>query len=143
VDARILMLLEAPGPKAVKTGYISRRNPDPSARNMLALLAEAGIEDCDVLLWNIVPWYVGNGQRIRPVRVADIRQAGPWTEELVALLPRLETVVLVGKKAQRAAGWFPDYRVLRTWHPSNLVFNCWPKRRAEVADAFRQACSSA
>jgi uracil-DNA glycosylase len=101
-NARILMLLEAPGPKAIATGYVSRRNPDPTARNLTALLAESGIVDEDLLLWNVVPWHVGDGRRIRPVNTADIREARPWIEELATLLPRLDTVVLVGRQAQRA-----------------------------------------
>lgn len=32
-QARYLFLLEAPGPKAVQTGYVSVKNPDPTARN--------------------------------------------------------------------------------------------------------------
>lgn len=31
--AEILFLLEAPGPRAVESGFISRNNPDPTAKN--------------------------------------------------------------------------------------------------------------
>jgi hypothetical protein len=33
VNARCLFVLEAPGPKAVESGFILRNNPDESARN--------------------------------------------------------------------------------------------------------------
>jgi hypothetical protein len=34
-NAECLFLLEAPGPKAVASGFISRNNPDETARNLL------------------------------------------------------------------------------------------------------------
>src|SRR5689334_1377344 len=34
IGAEILFLLEAPGPKAVKSGFVSRNNPDETAKNM-------------------------------------------------------------------------------------------------------------
>src|SRR6476646_8560373 len=40
IDAEILYLLEAPGPKAVLTGFVSRNNPDESAKNFFELNAE-------------------------------------------------------------------------------------------------------
>src|SRR6266699_3855017 len=43
VDAEILYLLEAPGPQAVVSGFISRNNPDESAKNFFELNAEAKI----------------------------------------------------------------------------------------------------
>lgn len=55
INAKALFLLEAPGPKAVDSAFISRNNPDPTAQNMCGLLAEANISRRDTLLWNIVP----------------------------------------------------------------------------------------
>jgi hypothetical protein len=34
VNAQVLILLETPGPKAVASRFVSRDNPDPSARNL-------------------------------------------------------------------------------------------------------------
>ena len=50
VEARALFLLEAPGRQAVATGFISRNNPDPTARNMCQLLATVGIPRTATLL---------------------------------------------------------------------------------------------
>lgn len=61
IEAKVLFILEAPGPKAVASGFISRNNPDESAKNLFLLLREAGFERRDTLLWNIVPWYIGTG----------------------------------------------------------------------------------
>jgi hypothetical protein len=63
--AMFLFILEAPGPKAVKSGIISTDNPDPSARNFKAQLSEAGIEQSQIAIWNIVPWYIGNKERTK------------------------------------------------------------------------------
>jgi hypothetical protein len=43
VNARVLVLLETPGPKAVASGFVSRDNPDPTARNLGLVLDEAGL----------------------------------------------------------------------------------------------------
>ena len=55
IGAKTLFLLEAPGPKAVGSTFISRNNPDPTARNLCELLLEANIARADTLIWNIVP----------------------------------------------------------------------------------------
>src|SRR5712672_3162541 len=46
-SARILYLLEAPGSKAVRSGFISRNNPDETAKNFHKLNAEAGVRRGD------------------------------------------------------------------------------------------------
>ena len=86
IHAKVLFLLEAPGPKAVDSAFISRNNPDPTARNMCGLLYDAKISRRDTLVWNIVPWYVGAGGKIRAVNRSDIRQSFPYLKSLIALL---------------------------------------------------------
>ena len=44
VDATILFLLEAPGPKAVRSGFVSRNNPDETAKTFFELTVEAGLD---------------------------------------------------------------------------------------------------
>lgn len=75
VEARVLFILEAPGPQAIASGFVSCDNPDLSARNMTTLLAEAGIERRHIVAWNIVPWYLGDGKKISPPTKRD-RDAG-------------------------------------------------------------------
>jgi uracil-DNA glycosylase len=140
VRARVLFLLEAPGPKAVGSTFISRNNPGPTARNMCELLQEAGLTRGDTILWNIVPWYVGNGNRIRAVNSSDIQQAFPHFEELLALLPELKIIVLVGKKAQTAKSRIQQLSrlpVAETHHPSARVFNVWPHKKDEMREQLR------
>ncbi len=119
---------------------MSSCNPDPTAKNLWNLIHNAGIARSDTLIWNIVPWYVGTGTHILPVNSADIRQALPYLKELLGLLPRLEMIVLVGKKAQSAK---PQIRLLtslpikHTYHMSGQVFNRWPDKKKQTEEAFQ------
>jgi uracil-DNA glycosylase len=101
VTAECLFLLEAPGPKAVKSGFVSRDNPDETAKNWLKLNAQAGIPRDRTLMWNIVPWYLGENGHIRAANMNDINAGWDWLLKLLALLPDLRMVVLVGRKAQK------------------------------------------
>ena len=144
IEAEILVLAEAPGPKAVKTGFISRNNPDPSAKNFLGLLQEAGIPRSATILWNIVPWYVGTEDRssIRPAERQDIADGLPYLYQLLDLLPRLHTIVLLGRKAQQVSKQLTargGLRILETFHTSARVLNVWPEKRVHILDTLREA----
>lgn len=141
--ARVLFLLEAPGPRAVESDLISRHNPDQTARAFNELLAEASITPAETLLWNVVPWYIGNTEltKIRPARVADLKQAASHLAELLSLLRALSAVVLVGRKArhksvrdliEREAGH--RIKVFECYHPSPLVLNGRPHNRQKILD---------
>src|SRR3954462_13447146 len=68
INARILILGEAPGPRALGqqgprpksrgSGFISPDNNDGTAENCWRALREANIARQHVVTWNIVPWYV-------------------------------------------------------------------------------------
>ena len=142
INAKALFLLEAPGPKAVKSGFISRNNPDPSAKNMNKLLLESGFKREEMLLWNIVPWYVGTSQRIRTVKISDIEQALPFLKRLLALLKELKVIILVGKKAQRAGSRISKITEVPTvcsYHPSNQSLNRDPDRYSDILKKFQEA----
>lgn len=85
--ARALFLSETSGPRAVGTGYVSQDNPDPSARNKKAALNKAGFSRDHVLLWNVVPFCVSTIDRNANVTAGQIREAVPYTQALVDLLP--------------------------------------------------------
>ena len=144
VCAKALFLLEAPGPKAVGSAFISRNNPDPTARNLCELLSEANIARADTLIWNIVPWYVGDGTRIRAVNTDDINQAFVHLADLIELLPDLKVVVLVGKKAQSAQSQIEELTrvpIVNTPHPSARVFNMWPDKKDEMKEQLREVAA--
>lgn len=86
--ATLLYLLEAPGPRAVASGFVSRDNPDETAKSFLLLNQEAGIDRRRTVVWNIVPWYLGDGGRIRAAEVGDTTAGAGSLERLFGLLPR-------------------------------------------------------
>jgi uracil-DNA glycosylase len=136
VLAECLFLLEAPGGRAVGSGFVSRNNPDETAKNFFLLNQEAGLSRARTIIWNVVPWYVGSGEKIRAVTIADIRASSPHLQELLGLLPALRAVVLVGLKAQRARPVFehlaPHCTLFACPHPSPLSLNGRAERRSEI-----------
>ena len=63
VEACCLFLLEAPGPRAVGSGFVSRNNPDETAKNFFLLNQDADLDRRLTVSWNIVPWYLGTGTK--------------------------------------------------------------------------------
>jgi uracil-DNA glycosylase len=141
VLAECLFLLEAPGGRAVGSGFVSRNNPDETAKNFFLLNQEAGLSRARTVTWNMVPWYVGSGEKIRAVTEADIKASSPHLLELLGLLPALRGVVLVGRKAQRARPIFerlaPHCALFECSHPSPLSLNGRPVRRAEILQCLK------
>ena len=141
VRAECLFLLEAPGGRAVGSGFVSRNNPDETAKNFFLLNQEAGLSRARTITWNVVPWYVGSGEKIRAVTDADIDASASYLKELLGLLPALRAVVLVGRKAQRARPVFkrlaPHCALFECPHPSPLSLNGRPERRAEIVQCMK------
>jgi uracil-DNA glycosylase len=145
IDAECLYVLEAPGPKAVASGFISRNNPDETAKNWFELNAEAGVPRKKTIICNIVPWYIGSDGKIRPATSGDIQHGWPYLLQLIDMLPRLRVVVLVGGKAQHIAPLLrrvrPSVRLMECPHPSPMFVNRKPDNRgrllAVLADVAR------
>lgn len=140
--AKYLFVLEAPGPKAVETGYISFENPDQTARNFREQLEVAQISRDEIVIWNIVPWYVGNEARtqIRRVQRDETALGTQYLLQLVKLLPNLRCIVLVGGAARRAhvpLSAATTARILSCHHPSPRAMNLQPSARAENVEVFR------
>lgn len=126
--ARFLFVLEAPGPKAVQTGFISLENPDQTARNFRTQLMAAGVQRNDLALWNVVPWYLGNEEetKIRSAKSADIQAGLQYLTSVVACIPKLQCIVLVGGAARQAhihLSHQTTARILSCHHPSPKVQN--------------------
>ena len=122
-SARLLLLLETPGPSIGRSGLVSRDNPTGTAANLFGFLNEAGIDRRDTLIWNAVPWVIhAPGATNRAPRPAEIRAGLASLPDLLALLPRLSVVVLSGRVAGLASPIFaenrPDLPVLTMPHPS-------------------------
>lgn len=121
--ARLLILLETPGPGGGGQHLVSRDNPTGTARNLRRFLADAGIARADTILWNAVPWIVHEpGARNRPLRRGEIREGLALLPPFLASLPRLAAVVLAGRVAGEAresiARARPDVHLLAMPHPS-------------------------
>jgi hypothetical protein len=147
VEARLLLLLETPGPSIRDTGFVSRDNPTGTAANLFRFLAEAGIARRDTLIWNTIPWVIhAPGARNRAPRRSEVRQALPSLAPLLAGLPRLGVVVLSGRVAGLARPALealrPDLRLIAIPHPSPTYVCTSPtvaaRIRAGLAEA--QAC---
>jgi hypothetical protein len=149
IDARVLLVLEAPGPMTNAhntkpgSGFISSDNADPTARNLWNARKDAGLVD-GVLIWNAVPWYLGPTQR-KPT--AQERRAGSVIlRDLIAHLPELHTVVPLGRHAQDA--WRRHgrprigigVRTIESWHSGNQAMN-QPGLRAQLVEALTRAAT--
>ncbi len=141
VGARLLLLLEKPGPKTSParggSGFVSADNDDPTAAASWAFLREAGIARPDRVLWNTVPWWNGT-IRFTPAE----RRAGLETlPALLDLLPRLEVAILAGRQAQGARAILEGrpVRLHASAHPSPQVRAANPARWREIPARWAEA----
>ncbi|MFC3688621.1 uracil-DNA glycosylase family protein [Aquipuribacter hungaricus] len=110
VRARVLLLRQDPFCSARDGArLVSPYADDATSAGVLRACEAAGLPDGDVLLWNVVPWWVHDPDRVPPgrrtrARPAEARRAAPWLRALLDLLPRLDTVVLLGRDAQAEWG---------------------------------------
>lgn len=127
INAELLYLLEAPGPKARDSGFVSLNNFDETAKNFFELNAKAGVARKRIAIWNIVPWYVGSDSRIRPVNSADIADGIESLSLLLQLFPHLRAIALIGSKAKKATVHIekiiPTVKIFTAPHPSPMFIN--------------------
>ncbi|WP_316309890.1 uracil-DNA glycosylase, partial [Clavibacter michiganensis] len=124
-DARVLLLLEAPGPMTnaqnarAGSGFISSDNNDVTADNLWLARQSSGLVD-GVLIWNIVPWYLGPASK-KP-KVGDLQEGANHLRELIAMLPQLHTVVPLGHFPRKGWSRFgrpglgASVRTIESWH---------------------------
>lgn len=144
VEARLLLLLETPGPSIGRTGFVSRDNATGTAANLFRFLAEAGIARRDTLIWNAVPWVIhAPGALNRAPRRSEATAAAPYFAPLLALLPRLAVVVPAGRFAHEAAAPLaalrPDLPVVPIPHPSPTYVCTSPSVRERILAGLTQA----
>lgn len=134
IEAKALFLLQDPGPKAVKSGFISRNNNDPSAENQFRFQKTAGLDREDTLLWNIVPW------RVKRVVAKDRDDALPYLEKLIALLPQLKVIILSGNEAWKCHSkvrTITDMHILETYHTGNRGLNSQGRREEFIESVIQ------
>ncbi|MDX2470124.1 MAG: uracil-DNA glycosylase [SAR324 cluster bacterium] len=126
-NAEVLFLLEKPGPMADSSGFISRNNPDPTAKAIFEFQTQIGLPRKKTCLWNYMPYW--NGTRKTTKAEREIGEG--LLQGLIPLLRNLKVVVLVGSKAQRAEKFFESLNKNRppnmqigieiSSHPSPIV----------------------
>lgn len=136
IHAKCLFLFEAPGPRAVGSGFISRNNPDETAKNFFELNHQAGLPRKLTISWNIVPWYIGTRSKICPANKKDIEEGKEYLFRLLSLLPHLKIIVLSGRKAQKAEtlmkGTCLAITLMKMPHPSPLFINNAPENKLQI-----------
>jgi uracil-DNA glycosylase len=146
VGARMLLLLETPGPAVLRTGFVTRDSANGTAANLFRFLAAAGIARADTLIWNVVPWLIHEaGALNRAPRRAEVAAAGPYLAPLLDLLPRLAVAVLAGRFAGEAAPALAAHRpglpVIRVPHPSPTYVCTAPDVPARIRRGLAEAAA--
>lgn len=152
VNAILLSVLSDPGPKTKKdggSGFLCMENDDPTAERISKLFGNAGIDACDVLPWNVYPWYIN--RKPKPIEIKDGIE---HLKHIIDLLPALRVVMLHGRDAQN--GWkkltryYPNLDnvrglyVIETYHPSPQAFRHpdqgeRERRHEHLCKAFHEA----
>lgn len=144
VNARFLFVHESPGKRArgkTGSGFISQNNDDQSAATFFRLRVEVGLERQQTAMWNIVPEYCGATSNESQLKRSDIQAGAARLLQVVELMPRLEVIILCGRKAQLAASiireTLPNIEILSMPHcsPTNL------NRRPQDRETIRQVLS--
>lgn len=144
IHARMLFLKEKPGPMTsasrsgrVGSGFISRDNDDPTAEATFRFMEAAGIPREETLMWNVVPGWNGT----RTITRQELLDGVSEVRNLMALLPRVEVVVLVGKKAARAEPLLEGTGVVIRHSPHNspLVRASRPDEWAGIPQMWAEA----
>lgn len=146
VEARLLLLLETPGPAIRGTGFVSRDNPTGTAANLFRFLSEAGLLRRETLIWNTIPWVIhAPGARNRAPRRAEIRAALTWLAPLLEPLSTLRVVVLSGRVAgalaPSLAALRPDLPVMEIPHPSPTYVCTAPEVTTRIRAGLAQAAA--
>ena len=137
VEASILFLLEKPAKLSSGSRFISRDNASNGARTLRVLMAQAGVPREAALIWNAVPWWNGTAK----VTGEEVRAGAGALDRLLALMPSLRAVVLVGRKAERA--WALSggaaVPVFVSAHPSANVRAAFPERWKAIPSVWAEA----
>lgn len=144
VDASILLLLEAPGPRTMAdggSGFCSEDNPDPTNAVVRSRRAAAGLQRSACVKWNALPWPL-----TAPPRAAQTTEAAERLRQVLELLPRLRLVITFGTTALSVLGLASTLTdpsralpVLAVPHPSQRNTHAREQALARLDRAFVHA----
>lgn len=120
------------------SGFISRDNDDPTAENTFRFMRAAGVDRTRTVIWNTVAGWNGT----RAIIPAELEGGIRDLSRLLSLLPRLTTIVLVGRKAERAEEKIlelGDYAIFKSAHPSQQVWAGYRDRWEAIPTAWERA----
>lgn len=142
VGARLLILLETPGPSRAecRRRFVSIDNPTGTAKNLRQALAGAGISREDIVLWNAVPWVHAT---TKPIMASERHDGIEQLHGLLPLLPDLKVAVLAGSVAGAARDLLETagIEVILSPHPSPTLINTSPALRDRLHAAFETAAA--
>ena len=145
--ARVLLLLETPGPSIGRTGFVSADNTTGTAANLRRFLAEAGLDRRCLAIWNTVPWVIHAGGPNRAPRRDEIGRGLAALPGLLPLLPLLRCAVLSGRVAGLAEPVLralrPGLGLVRVPHPSPVYVCTSPDIPRRIVAGFAQAAALA
>lgn len=146
VEARMLLLLETPGPGSEPLQFVSRDNSTGTGANLRRFLDEAAIAREDTVIWNAVPWIVHEpGARNRAVLAGEVREGVALLPPVLALLPLLRVAVLAGRIAERAVPMIarerPDLSIIIVPHPSPTIMCTSPAFPERMQAGLAQAAT--
>jgi uracil-DNA glycosylase len=141
VNARVLFLQHTPGRMAVESGFVSRDNRDPTAKNAGEALDYAGFARTDYVRWNVVPYYISTAVKDGKASPREVREAAPYTQAFIDSLPNLRAVVFCGGMAKKAIPHLklPDgVDTLSTFHCAAQSYN-HAHQREHILKTFKKA----
>ncbi len=120
--ADCLFLFEAPGGKAVDSGFISRNNDDQTAHNFFDMNNEVDLDRKLTVAWNVVPWALRETGKNRTPEKDEIAEAVQRYLHRLLKIVDPKVVVLLGNSAQKAEeivnSWSRQVCLIKTNHPS-------------------------
>jgi hypothetical protein len=139
-EAEILFLFEKPGRRTSSgeggSGFISRNNDDGTAAATFEMMKQAKLSRKATAIWNLVPGWNGT----RKITSQEFRAGIDEVGNLLELFDRVTTVVLVGRRAQRAESQMPKHlKIIKSAHPSPIVRATRPNVWKQISSAWAKA----
>jgi uracil-DNA glycosylase len=143
--ADCLFLFEAPGAKAVDSGFVSRNNDDQTAHNFFDMNEEAKLDRDLTVSWNVVPWALRETGKNRTPKKDEIAEAVQQSLHRLLDIVNPKVVILFGNSAHKAEEvinlWSRQICLIKRNHPSPQNVNPRPEMWGKITAALSRAKS--